>query len=233
MIQWHDTLPSTMDEAHRQAREGAPHGAAVAARAQAAGRGRRGRAWSSEAGGLWMSVICRPASQEGLECLGLRVGLSVSRCLEATVPVATALALKWPNDILLDGLKVAGILCESRWDGPRLGWVVVGIGINLSNPLASELAGAATGLTPSVGSPNLETIAEAVRLAIAASGAWAGPLTDAELTEFARRDCLMGRPVSAPVTGWAAGITATGWLRIRTEAGTITEVSAGDPIAVG
>lgn len=179
-----------------------------------------------------MSVVCRPSSFEGLECLGLRIGLSVSRLLETMLPPATSLAVKWPNDILLDGRKLAGILCESRWDGARLGWVVVGVGINLTNPLEGELADSAIGLAAKVGPTDLEAIAEAVRQDIATAGEWSGPLTELELGEFARRDCLVGRAVTAPVVGWAAGITSTGLLRIRTEAGIIKEASAGDAVAV-
>lgn len=179
-----------------------------------------------------MSVICRPDGVEGLECLSLRSGLAVARGLETTLPGLGPLTVKWPNDVLLDGRKLAGILCESRWDGPRLGWVVVGVGINVSNSIPGQLSHTAIRLTDRVTPIPLDRLAEVVRLGVASAGRWAGVLTEEEMAEFARLDMLAGRAVTAPIAGWAAGITPAGSLRIRTETGLIREVTAGDAVVL-
>lgn len=125
-VRWLDGVPSTQEVAHWMAEDGAPHGAAVAAREQLAGRGTRGREWYSPIGGLWMSVVCRPRHAVSAACSALRAGLAAAAAVEARVPAATPIALKWPNDLYRDGRKLGGILCEARWQGDRLAWIVVG-----------------------------------------------------------------------------------------------------------
>lgn len=128
-------LASTNDAAMRWACEGAVHGALVTADAQTAGRGRLGRRWSSPPGaGIYASVIVRPPGDARALAWGA-LGLAVAVGLrEGLLPWAPALALKWPNDLLHGGRKLAGILCETRWSGvgadarPQ---VVVGFGINV------------------------------------------------------------------------------------------------------
>jgi BirA family biotin operon repressor/biotin-[acetyl-CoA-carboxylase] ligase len=132
----HASLPSTNDRALAWARAGAPHGAMVTADAQSAGRGRLGRRWDSPPGeGLYVSLVLRPEAMLGGEAgwsarwasLGLAVGLGLREGLARWVPEAT---LKWPNDILLGGEKLAGVLCETRWQGSRPD-LVVGFGVNV------------------------------------------------------------------------------------------------------
>lgn len=124
---------STMDEARSIAAENraAPHGTAVVADRQSAGRGRvQGRAWQSEAAeGLLCTVILRFRSIAELpEALTLRIGLAVCRAAEALLPsLSGRVRIKWPNDLLIDGRKVCGILCEG--DG-RI--VCAGIGVNVT-----------------------------------------------------------------------------------------------------
>lgn len=233
MIEWYPQLPSTMDAVHRRAREGAPHGLGIGAREQTGGRGRRGRHWSSPPGGVWLSVLCRPATPEGLECLSLRAGLVVADALEHLTGGAVSIQIKWPNDLLLDGRKVAGILCETRFEGDRPGWVVVGVGINLTNPIEPGLTARATRLADHASPPEPDPLAERIRAGIAGAGADGGPLTTAELAGFHDRDALAGRAVAAPVAGWADGITAEGHLRVRTEAGLERIVLAGEVVTLG
>ncbi len=132
----HASLPSTNDRALAWARAGAPHGAMVTADAQSAGRGRLGRRWESPPGeGLYVSLVLRPEAMTGAQVgwsarwasLGLAVGLGLREGLARWVPGA---ALKWPNDVLVGGEKLAGVLCETRWQGssPDL---VVGFGVNV------------------------------------------------------------------------------------------------------
>jgi BirA family biotin operon repressor/biotin-[acetyl-CoA-carboxylase] ligase len=123
----HASLPSTNDRALAWARAGAPHGAMVTADAQSAGRGRLGRRWESPPGeGLYVSLVLRPEAMTGAQVgwsarwasLGLAVGLGLREGLARWVPGA---ALKWPNDVLVGGEKLAGVLCETRWQGPEPG----------------------------------------------------------------------------------------------------------------
>lgn len=216
-----------MEEAHRAAQAGAAHGTAIVAERQTMGRGTRGRAWSSEPGGLWLSVIARPTRADAVEALSLRVGLAVAGALEAACPALPRLAIKWPNDLVVDDRKLAGILCEARWGGCRCLWVVVGVGINVCNEIpgptgerAVTLARWDPGLTP-------DALARPIAAVTALAAREAGPLTDAELRAFSLRDALSGSRISSPIIGSAEGITPGGALRVRTDGGPIAEVIAG------
>ena len=138
----HDRLASTNDRAAAWLREGAAHGAVVTAEAQTQGRGRRGRSWASPAAGnLYVSVVLRPdAVRPDFGAVGLAVGVGLAEGL------AVAVDLKWPNDLLVEGRKLAGILCESRWVGGRPD-VVVGFGLNVHQAdFDGELTSNATSL---------------------------------------------------------------------------------------
>ena len=128
-----ERIASTSDEAKRLAAAYAPAGTLVWARAQTAGRGRQGRAWLSPAGNLYASLILRPAVPVGVAAqLGFVAALAVGDACLRFAPEA-AISLKWPNDVLLAGRKLAGLLLESqsRGDG-TLEWLVLGVGINLA-----------------------------------------------------------------------------------------------------
>lgn len=141
---------STNDDAAAWA--DAPHGALVTADLQHAGRGRHGRVWFSPAGAhLYASVVLRPAAVDARwAALGLAVGLGLREGLRSW---CDRIALKWPNDLLVDGRKLAGILCEARWQGAA-GHIVVGFGINLhATAFPPELADIGTTLETLVGAP--------------------------------------------------------------------------------
>ncbi len=232
MIHWFDSLSSTMDTAHELAKNGAPHGDGIAAREQPEGRGRRGHRWYAPRGGLWLSVICRPSVATASECLSVRAGLALVRVLEGLVP-GIRLRLKWPNDVLLQDRKVAGILCEARWVGSAPAWIIVGVGLNITNPLPESLAHGAIGLaavTPHP--PDAEGLAPAVTAAIAAAGRVAGPLTPEEIGAFDERDALRGRLLSEPVSGTAAGISDSGALVVVDENGMSQHVVGGGVVVV-
>ena len=122
---------STNDEAAAWARQGAPEGAVVIADAQTRGRGRQGRSWHSPPGAaLYFSTVLRPKLPlPKLPPLTLAVGVALA---ETVTALGVPARLKWPNDVLVEGKKLAGILTESATQGGRLEHVIVGIGVNLS-----------------------------------------------------------------------------------------------------
>ena len=122
-------LGSTMDEAARQARAGAEEGTVVVAETQRASRGRFGRSWVSQPGNLYLSVLFYP-TLEGLPYLNSLGGVAVARAISKTI--GRQPRLKWPNDVLLEGKKVAGILVESATDGDRVQHAIIGIGVNVN-----------------------------------------------------------------------------------------------------
>jgi len=150
-------LDSTNEEAKRQAAQGAPAGLLVWAGAQTAGRGRRGRSFVSPPGNLYMSILLRPGHLAAQAAqLGFVAALAVGEAALSFLPAGTKLAYKWPNDVLVEGRKVSGILLESQAAaGGRLAWLVVGIGVNLASypenletPALSLLAAGAGAATP-------------------------------------------------------------------------------------
>jgi BirA family biotin operon repressor/biotin-[acetyl-CoA-carboxylase] ligase len=213
--------------AHLLAADGAPHGTAIAAREQLAGRGTRGREWHSPLGGLWISVICRPRHAASGECFSVRVGLAVAAAVESVADLSGDLQVKWPNDLYLRGKKLGGILCEARWQGDSLGWIVAGIGINVTNAIPPALAELAVALATVAPAVTAEGLAEPVAASVAAQAAAGGPLTAEELAAFAARDFLRDRRVSLPVPGVVQGIDANGALRIAESGGTTTLALAG------
>src|SRR3954468_708598 len=109
-----ETTTSTLDVAHRLAAEGAPAGTLILADEQTAGRGRDGKSWQSLPGaGLWLTLIERPEDSSGRGVLSLRIGLAAAEPLDRFA--AEPIRLKWPNDLFVDGEKLAGILVEARW----------------------------------------------------------------------------------------------------------------------
>lgn len=124
------SVPSTNDEALARAARGAPEGLLVTARSQSAGRGRRGRRWESPEGNLYLSlVLTPPAGRRDVAAAGFAGALAAADGLSRFVAPAR-IALKWPNDVLLDDAKVAGLLIEAV-EG-RDGALVMGIGVNVA-----------------------------------------------------------------------------------------------------
>jgi BirA family biotin operon repressor/biotin-[acetyl-CoA-carboxylase] ligase len=130
-----DRVESTNDEARRLAEQGAPAGAVVLAAEQVRGRGRHGRAWASPRGNLYASLLLRPdcALAEAAQ-LSLVASLALAEALLGLAPPDADVRVKWPNDVLVRGAKVAGLLLESAAGAhERVAWVVVGSGVNLAS----------------------------------------------------------------------------------------------------
>lgn len=148
-LRWFEQVTSTNDLAWSWAAHGAPEGAVVLARAQEAGRGRDGRSWVSAAGsGLWLSIVLRPGlTHPAAGMLPLSLGFGLTAALRR---LGLPARLKWPNDVLIDGRKVAGILVEARSSRHTgtLETAVAGIGVNWLPPPDPDLAAVAGALAP-------------------------------------------------------------------------------------
>ncbi|MDP9196098.1 MAG: biotin--[acetyl-CoA-carboxylase] ligase [Pseudomonadota bacterium] len=123
-----DTIGSTNDEAKERATAGAPSGTVVWTREQTAGRGRRGRAWVSPPGNLYCSTLLRPLLDQSAR-LSFAAALAIADTVRTFLPPDTPVNLKWPNDVLVHGAKISGLLLEADLTAP---WIVIGIGINLA-----------------------------------------------------------------------------------------------------
>ena len=223
---------STNDDALFAARNGAPHGAAFVADHQKSGRGRRGRRWLAEPGtALLVSVVLRPVLESSaLGLLPLSIGLAVREAIANLAPreLAERTLVKWPNDVWVDGKKIAGVLAEGRIDSEHAA-VVAGIGINVAmRELPEELCDSATSLALL----GLVTSRERVLAGVLGCLEMRLQLLSREraqiVSELRRHDALLGRRVSVEgVSGTAAGIDHEGRLLVKLASGTIAEIQSG------
>jgi BirA family transcriptional regulator, biotin operon repressor / biotin---[acetyl-CoA-carboxylase] ligase len=213
-------VDSTNVRARELAAAGAPHGMLVTAGEQTAGRGRQGRSWSAPPGSaLLASLVVRAPPP----LLSLVAGTAVAAVAERLDSAGRAAAVKWPNDVLLDGRKVAGILVEGR---PQERWAVLGIGLNVAVEL--DALGATLGArAATLGLPSGELERALAELLFELRRVLA---LDPEevLAELRGRDALDGRPVSwAQGAGTGAGIDAEGRLRVALDDQVVT-LDAGE-----
>ena len=147
---YYHSVTTTMDVARKEAREGASEGTVVVAEEQTTGRARLGRTWINPPGVVAVSIILRPEMSQLLR-LTMVAALATSRCIEKATGLKTT--IKWPNDVLIRGKKVSGILTESALRGQSVDWAVIGIGINVNfDPKAyPEIADIATSLSVELG----------------------------------------------------------------------------------
>ena len=209
----HETIGSTNERARALADDGATHGTLVTADEQTAGRGRQGRSWVTPPG---VAIAASLVLREFDDLLPLRAGLAV-----ADVAGPDAL-VKWPNDVWLDGRKVAGILAESKAGE----WAVLGVGVNVAVDVASlpeeaaEVAGS-LGRKPADVEPTLTALLAALERRLAQD-------RSSVLAALRERDALLGRRVRwQDGEGLGAGIDETGALCVDVNGRTIT-LSAGE-----
>lgn len=209
-----ERVGSTLDVAHDLGENGAPAGTVVIAGEQTAGRGRDGRVWHSPPGGVWLAVLLRPPAVP-LGIVSIRAGLVLADVVDELLGAPVA-RLKWPNDVLLDDRKLAGVLCEGRWQGDVLQWLTVGLGVNVANAIPEALRDTAIALAERLpGVSRLDLLDRLVpalpRLATQHTG-----LTESECAAYAGRDWLRDRELRQPVAGRAAGLRADGALLVET-----------------
>jgi BirA family biotin operon repressor/biotin-[acetyl-CoA-carboxylase] ligase len=212
-------VDSTNERARQLAGQGVPHGTLVTASEQTAGRGRQGRSWSAPAG---RALLCSVVVRDPPRLLPLAAGVAVADVVERALDRARPL-LKWPNDVLVDGRKVAGILVEGR---PQEGWAVVGMGVNVAlrtEDFPAELR--ETAGTLGLGPEALDSVLEALMGRLAH---WIGAAPEAILEAVRLRDALRDQPVRwAGGHGRAAGLDDDGRLLVVTDGGPVA-LDAGE-----
>jgi BirA family transcriptional regulator, biotin operon repressor / biotin---[acetyl-CoA-carboxylase] ligase len=204
---------STNTRARALAAAGAPHGTLVTAGVQTAGRGRQGRTWVAPAGSsLLLSLILRDTDP----LLPLRAGLAVA---DLAGPAAL---VKWPNDVWIEGRKVAGVLVEAR---PQEGWSVLGIGVNAALDV-SDLPPELQETAGTLGRTDLEA---ALRELLEHLERRLAEPPEAALRALNTRDALLDRPIAwVGGEGTGAGIDEHGSLRVRLAGGGETLLDAGE-----
>jgi BirA family biotin operon repressor/biotin-[acetyl-CoA-carboxylase] ligase len=230
-VEYHDSIGSTNARARALASDGAAD-VVVLADEQTGGRGRLQRAWASPSGGVWLSVLLRPAlPPASVPLLTLAAGVATVRAVE---PAGVEPRLKWPNDVLVaapdgseDELKIAGILTEMAGEADRTEWVVVGIGVN-ANVDPESLPPGATSLRELVGDAERRSVVQ--RLLREFDSLRGAP--DAVLPAWRRVSSTLGRRVrvtaaSGDVVGEATDVEFPGRLVVETDDGPV-RVHAGD-----
>lgn len=235
VLEYHAHIDSTNTRALALARGGAPEGTVILAEEQTQGRGRLGRRWHAPPdSSLLLSLLLRPpllprqAQRITMICsLGAIEAVAHTTSLEAQV--------KWPNDIVIHGKKLAGVLCELGARGQELAYIVVGMGLNVNLDVAAlpELLAPATSLSAELGAPVdrlelLVTLLEAIDRRYARLIAGWSPRD-----EWRDRLATLGQAVTIrgegePITGIAEDVDADGSLCVRTPSGELRTVIAGD-----
>lgn len=234
----YDQLDSTNAESRRLAGGGASHGAVIWAKRQSAGRGRMGREWVSAEGNLYVTVLIHPpVALDACPQLSFVAALAVAETLEGILPEPSAIACKWPNDVLVNGKKISGVLLEAFTTKELVSekqWIAVGVGINVDN-FPEHVMFPATCLRDA----GVELISAKIVLSrfihhfIALYDTWAAkgfaPIEKAWL----KRAHQLGKPVEvivgdAQVNGVFEGIDASGCMLLRDKKKNISTINAGD-----
>jgi len=229
---YYPRLTSTMEVARQEAQEGVAEGTVIVADEQTAGRGRMERVWLSPRGNIALSVILYPGVSY-LPSLIMLASLSVVRGIE----VATGLKsqIKWPNDVLINGKKVCGILIESDVRGSTVNYTIIGIGINVNIRLADfpEILPIATSLSDELGR-NVSRLSvircllvemERLYLALSAGGSIYEEWRDSLVTLGKRVRVTSGDTIHE---GVAESVDRDGSLLLRSSDGSLTRIVVGD-----
>lgn len=234
-----DVLDSTQTIAHKLAQDGAPEGTLVISEEQTAGRGRMARPWESAYGtGIWMTIIVRPdVTPQQASSYTLVVAVAISKAIKALYK-NVELAIKWPNDLLINGKKCTGILTEMQAEADCVQALLVGIGINANQVEADfspEIADIATSLRLAAG----EEINRAALVATILQ--YLEQYTEMFVEngfasikdEWEQASCTIGQRIEVTTLreqfeGVASGITDEGVLQVRLDNGTVRTIYSGD-----
>ena len=240
-ILYREEVASTNDELKKLARKGEPDGTVLFAYAQNQGRGRMGRSWASAGGkGIYMSLLLRPdraLKASYAASLSLVLGLACAEAIESATLLPAD--IKWPNDILVNGRKVCGILMETSIDGSQVNYVIAGIGVNANNDCADfpeEFRRHATSLSQELGQTlSTEKLAGHLLHAIDKhyQAFMAGDLQGI-ITAYKDKCLTLHKRVSVAIggqntlAGVAADISPEGHLILNTDSGEKTVICAGE-----
>jgi len=232
-----ESLPSTSDACVERARAGEPDGLAILADSQTAARGSRGRSWAVQPGNLYLSVLLRPrntAEAAGAGQWALLAGVALIEALARFAAEPEDMRLKWPNDVLSDGAKLAGILVDAAMTGSGgAEWLVIGIGANLAAAPAIEGRRIAVLATPDGVPPSPAAVTEVF---LARLEAWRAVLAREGFAPIREAWLARAHPLGTPVTikdalrirtGVFAGLSAQGEL-LLSAGGVVQTVSTGD-----
>ncbi len=226
------SLPSTMEVARKKAQSGAKDGTVIVASEQKAGRGRFARQWLSPPGSISLSVILRP-DFASLTFMIMLSAVAVAKTIEEVTSLQTQ--LKWPNDVLINGKKVCGILTESTLKGNRVDYVIIGIGINVNMRMAAypEIAEIATSLSDEMGYDLL--ILNLLRKLLAELDDLYSLLPNGEpiFSEWRQRMTMLDKRVqvisgTACSEGIAGDVERDGSLLLKLDDGSAQHILAGD-----
>lgn len=232
-----ETLPSTQDQAKKLALQGGDEGTLIVAETQTGGRGRLGRSWASPPGGLYFSVILRPRI-DVIEAtrIPLVAGVALLRAIEGHTPLIPR--LKWPNDVLVNERKAAGILAEMSAEVDRLDWIVLGFGINvntLPSQFPADIRDRAVSLTTGSGSAvsRLKLLQDSLRELEQALDEFRTAGFEPFRQQWKNRSCTLEQRVMVagergPLEGRAVDIDSDGALVVECDDGSRRRIITGD-----
>lgn len=234
-VEHHDRVGSTNDLAREHALAGAPEGLVIRADQQVAGRGRRGRAWASPEGNLYCSLLLRPDCAPAMAAtLSFATVIALGDVLSRLLPDST-IQHKWPNDLLIGGKKVSGILLEAGGAaGNRLEWLVIGLGVNIVShpdqalyPVTDLQAEGLAGMSPA------DLLALFLERFAVHHAAWTDGGFSALLPVWKARAVGLGRDIQVRLEkqvleGRFIDLDADGTLMLKLPDGNVRRVTAGD-----
>lgn len=237
-IDYFDSLGSTNDETMKRAVEGAPEGTVVIAEEQTKGKGRLGRAWiSPKYQGIWFSIVLRPEvlpAETGL--ITLAVAVAVARAVKQETGLDVE--IKWPNDLLIKGKKVAGILTEMSSEQDKVHFMVVGVGINANvdpGSFPGELRATATSLREQLGRDvnRVRLLCSVLNELESSYRSFREKRSDEIVRDWKELSSTLGKKVEVKIldrifVGVAGDIDEGGQLIIRMPDGELISVSAGE-----
>ncbi|UTR14659.1 biotin--[acetyl-CoA-carboxylase] ligase [Salipaludibacillus sp. LMS25] len=235
-VMFYRSVNSTQIAAQKHVSDGMTHGTLVVADEQKNGKGRLGRTWSSEKGlGVWMSLIVKPdIAFEQAPQLTLLTAVAVTRAIEKMSDVE--ITIKWPNDLLINGKKVCGILTEMQADTDRLLSVIIGIGLNVNHQkFPDPLTDIATSLFVETGKTYhraqligtiLDEFTKLYHIYLEDGFTIIKPLWEAHASSIGKR--IKARTVTAVIEGKALGINNDGVLLLKDEAGKLHKIYSAD-----